>query len=161
MLILKRFVRLLKPVALLLKIWMRPQFLLYSQDNFSFTHWFDLTACLNRLADFAKLYDVIKNERNKCVNLIQTSTQVSCVHANETRQKIWMKSLKKSNEGVVRALFHLKWNAFSYQPLGVQESCRRVWRRDYRMPRSTLKLKWKQFFNRYMYNQVRSPGLLV
>ena len=33
--------------------------------------------CLNRLADFAKLYDVIKNERNKCVNLIQTSTQVS------------------------------------------------------------------------------------
>ena len=37
--------------------------------------WF--ACCLNRLADFAKLYDVIKNERNKCVNLIQTSTQVS------------------------------------------------------------------------------------
>ena len=33
---------------------------------------------LDRLADFAKLYDVIKNERNKCVNLIQTSTQVQC-----------------------------------------------------------------------------------
>ena len=40
--------------------------------------WFSLFF-LNRLADFAKLYDVIKNERNKCVNLIQTSTQVSCV----------------------------------------------------------------------------------
>ena len=38
----------------------------------------DVTTChtLSRLADFAKLYDVIKNERNKCVNLIQTSTQV-------------------------------------------------------------------------------------
>lgn len=31
----------------------------------------------HRLSDFAKLYDVIKNERNKCVNLIQTSTQVN------------------------------------------------------------------------------------
>ena len=30
-----------------------------------------------RLQDFAKRYDIIKNERNKCVNLIQTSTQVS------------------------------------------------------------------------------------
>ncbi|PFX31256.1 coiled-coil domain-containing protein 146-like [Stylophora pistillata] len=38
----------------------------------------------HRLADFAKLYDVIKNERNKCVNLIQTSTQ----KAAEMRDKI-------------------------------------------------------------------------
>ncbi|RMX44803.1 hypothetical protein pdam_00016359 [Pocillopora damicornis] len=38
----------------------------------------------HRLADFAKLYDVIKNERNKCVNLIQTSTQ----KAAEMREKI-------------------------------------------------------------------------
>ena len=37
-----------------------------------------------RLRDFAKLYDVIKNERNKCVNLIQTSTQ----KAAEMREKI-------------------------------------------------------------------------
>ena len=37
-----------------------------------------------RLKDFAKLYDVIKNERNKCVNLIQTSTQ----KAAEMREKI-------------------------------------------------------------------------
>lgn len=37
-----------------------------------------------RLEDFAKLYDVIKNERNKCVNLIQTSTQ----RAAEMREKI-------------------------------------------------------------------------
>ena len=38
----------------------------------------------HRLKDFAKLYDVIKNERNKCVNLIQTSTQ----KAAEMREKI-------------------------------------------------------------------------
>ncbi|EDO49671.1 predicted protein [Nematostella vectensis] len=38
----------------------------------------------HRLSDFAKLYDVIKNERNKCVNLIQTSTQ----KAAEMREKI-------------------------------------------------------------------------
>lgn len=37
-----------------------------------------------KLRDFAKLYDVIKNERNKCVNLIQTSTQ----KAAEMREKI-------------------------------------------------------------------------
>ena len=37
-----------------------------------------------RLREFAKLYDVIKNERNKCVNLIQTSTQ----KAAEMREKI-------------------------------------------------------------------------
>ncbi|RDD46769.1 Coiled-coil domain-containing protein 146 [Trichoplax sp. H2] len=37
-----------------------------------------------RLKDFAKLYDVIKNDRNKCVNLIQTSTQ----RAAEMREKI-------------------------------------------------------------------------
>ena len=37
-----------------------------------------------RLEDFAKLYDVIKNERNKCVNLIQTSTQ----RAAEMQEKI-------------------------------------------------------------------------
>ena len=37
-----------------------------------------------RLKEFAKLYDVIKNERNKCVNLIQTSTQ----KAAEMREKI-------------------------------------------------------------------------
>ncbi|KAL4226619.1 hypothetical protein ACF0H5_014602 [Mactra antiquata] len=37
-----------------------------------------------KLKDFAKLYDVIKNERNKCVNLIQTSTQ----KAAEMREKI-------------------------------------------------------------------------
>ena len=37
-----------------------------------------------RLKEFAKLYDVIKNERNKIVNLIQTSTQISA----EMREKI-------------------------------------------------------------------------
>ncbi|XP_074646441.1 coiled-coil domain-containing protein 146-like [Tubulanus polymorphus] len=37
-----------------------------------------------RLKEFAKMYDVIKNERNKCVNLIQTSTQ----KAAEMREKI-------------------------------------------------------------------------
>lgn len=37
-----------------------------------------------KLKDFAKLYDVIKNERNKCVNLIQTSTQ----KAAEMKEKI-------------------------------------------------------------------------
>lgn len=42
----------------------------------------DYISC--RLKDFAKLYDVIKNERNKCVNLIQTSTQ----KAAEMREKI-------------------------------------------------------------------------
>ena len=40
-----------------------------------------------RLADFAKLYDVIKNERNKCVNLIQTSTQVSREYRSFCRWK--------------------------------------------------------------------------
>ncbi|PIK60071.1 putative coiled-coil domain-containing protein [Apostichopus japonicus] len=39
---------------------------------------------MTRLRDFAKLYDVIKNERNKCVNLIQASTQ----KAAEMREKI-------------------------------------------------------------------------
>lgn len=39
-----------------------------------------------RLKEFAKLYDVIKNERNKCVNLIQTSTQ----KAAEMKEKIKM-----------------------------------------------------------------------
>ncbi|CAD5119583.1 DgyrCDS8185 [Dimorphilus gyrociliatus] len=37
-----------------------------------------------KLKDFAKLYDVIKTERNKCVHLIQTSTQ----KAAEMREKI-------------------------------------------------------------------------
>merc|ERR1712076_140844 len=37
-----------------------------------------------KLKEFAKLYDIIKNERNKCVNLIQTSTQ----KAAEMREKI-------------------------------------------------------------------------
>ncbi|XP_041349849.1 coiled-coil domain-containing protein 146-like [Gigantopelta aegis] len=37
-----------------------------------------------KLKEFAKLYDVIKNERNKCVNLIQTSTQ----KAAEMKEKI-------------------------------------------------------------------------
>jgi len=37
-----------------------------------------------RLREFAKMYNVIKNERNKCVNLIQTSTQ----RAGEMREKI-------------------------------------------------------------------------
>lgn len=37
-----------------------------------------------RLREFAKLYNIIKNERNKCVNLIQTSTQ----RAGEMREKI-------------------------------------------------------------------------
>merc|ERR1712168_1296368 len=37
-----------------------------------------------KLKDFAKLYDVIKNERNKCVNLIQTSSQ----KAAEMQEKI-------------------------------------------------------------------------
>ena len=36
-----------------------------------------------RLREFAKMYNVIKNERNKCVNLIQTSTQ----RAGEMREK--------------------------------------------------------------------------
>ena len=44
----------------------------------------DIYFCSYRLRDFAKLYDVIKNERNKCVNLIQTSTQ----KAAEMREKI-------------------------------------------------------------------------
>ncbi|CAL1531513.1 unnamed protein product [Lymnaea stagnalis] len=39
---------------------------------------------LIKLKEFAKLYDVIKNERNKCVNLIQTSTQKSA----EMKEKI-------------------------------------------------------------------------
>lgn len=39
-----------------------------------------------KLKEFAKLYDVIKNERNKCVNLIQTSTQ----KAAEMKEKIKM-----------------------------------------------------------------------
>jgi len=37
-----------------------------------------------RLKEFAKLYDVIKNERNKIVNLIQKSTQTSA----EMKEKI-------------------------------------------------------------------------
>ncbi|BFZ08931.1 hypothetical protein BsWGS_11970 [Bradybaena similaris] len=37
-----------------------------------------------KLKEFAKLYDLIKTERNKCVNLIQTSTQ----KAAEMREKI-------------------------------------------------------------------------
>uniref|UniRef100_A0A0B6Y001 Cilia- and flagella-associated protein 58 central coiled coil domain-containing protein n=1 Tax=Arion vulgaris TaxID=1028688 RepID=A0A0B6Y001_9EUPU len=37
-----------------------------------------------KLKEFAKLYDLIKNERNKCVNLIQTSTQKSA----EMKEKI-------------------------------------------------------------------------
>ncbi|XP_013065193.2 coiled-coil domain-containing protein 146-like [Biomphalaria glabrata] len=37
-----------------------------------------------KLNEFAKLYDVIKNERNKCVNLIQTSSQ----KAAEMKEKI-------------------------------------------------------------------------
>lgn len=37
-----------------------------------------------KLADFAKMYDVIKNERNKCVNQIQVCTQ----RAAEMREKI-------------------------------------------------------------------------
>jgi len=43
-----------------------------------------LTEVQRRLEDFAKLYDIIKNERNKCVNLIQTSTQ----RAAEMQEKI-------------------------------------------------------------------------
>ncbi|XP_065059412.1 coiled-coil domain-containing protein 146-like [Rhopilema esculentum] len=42
------------------------------------------TEVQHRLQEFAKLYDVIKNERNKCVNQIQTSTQ----QAAEMREKI-------------------------------------------------------------------------
>ena len=37
-----------------------------------------------RLKDFAKMYDIIKNERNKCVNQIQICTQ----RAAEMREKI-------------------------------------------------------------------------
>jgi hypothetical protein len=37
-----------------------------------------------RLKDFAQLYDVIKNDRNKCVSLIQASTQ----KASEMREKV-------------------------------------------------------------------------
>ena len=43
-----------------------------------------VTEMQQRLKEFAKLYDVIKNERNKIVNQIQTSTQVSA----EMREKI-------------------------------------------------------------------------
>lgn len=42
------------------------------------------TEMQQRLKEFAKLYDVIKNERNKIVNQIQTSTQISA----EMREKI-------------------------------------------------------------------------
>ena len=48
------------------------------KNNFSFV------LPYHRLEDFAKLYDIIKNERNKCVNLIQTSTQ----RAAEMQEKI-------------------------------------------------------------------------
>ncbi|KAG8439966.1 hypothetical protein GDO86_005944 [Hymenochirus boettgeri] len=37
-----------------------------------------------RLKEFAKIYDIIRNERNKCVGLIQTATQ----RASELREKI-------------------------------------------------------------------------
>jgi len=37
-----------------------------------------------RLKEFAQLYDVIKNERNKCVSMIQASTQKSA----EVREKL-------------------------------------------------------------------------
>lgn len=38
----------------------------------------------NRLKEFSALYEVVKNERNKCVNLIQSSTQ----GLSEMREKI-------------------------------------------------------------------------
>jgi len=41
-------------------------------------------ALLTRLKDFAKMYNVIKNERNKCVNQIQICTQ----RAAEMKEKI-------------------------------------------------------------------------
>lgn len=37
-----------------------------------------------RLKDFAKMYDVIKSDRNKCVNQIQISTQ----RAAEMKEKL-------------------------------------------------------------------------
>jgi len=37
-----------------------------------------------RLREFAQLYDVIKNERNKCVSMIQQSSQ----KAAEVREKL-------------------------------------------------------------------------
>ena len=37
-----------------------------------------------RLREFAQLYDVIKNERNKCVSLIQASSQ----KAAEVKEKL-------------------------------------------------------------------------
>ena len=43
-----------------------------------------LVAFFVRLKEFAKMYDIIKNERNKCVSLIQISTQ----KAAEMREKI-------------------------------------------------------------------------
>lgn len=39
---------------------------------------------ITRLKDFAKMYDVIKSERNKCVNQIQVCTQ----RAAEMREKL-------------------------------------------------------------------------
>ncbi|KAJ8301978.1 hypothetical protein KUTeg_020965 [Tegillarca granosa] len=53
-----------------------------------------------KLKDFAKLYDVIKNERNKCVNLIQTSTQ----KAAEMKEKI--KILQNEIEILRTAVMH-------------------------------------------------------
>jgi hypothetical protein len=38
----------------------------------------------SRLQDFAKMYDIIKSERNKCVNQIQICTQ----RAAEMKEKI-------------------------------------------------------------------------
>ncbi|XP_072181857.1 coiled-coil domain-containing protein 146-like [Diadema setosum] len=54
-----------------------------------------------RLREFAKMYDVIKNERNKCVNLIQASTQ----KAAEMREKI--KILQNEIE-ILRTSCHTK-----------------------------------------------------
>ncbi|XP_072026353.1 coiled-coil domain-containing protein 146-like [Amphiura filiformis] len=54
-----------------------------------------------RLKEFAKMYDVIKNERNKCVNLIQASTQ----KAAEMREKI--KILQNEIE-ILRTSCHTK-----------------------------------------------------
>ena len=58
------------------------------QQCFGTVKYFDVcwwnSADFYRLKEFAKLYDIIKNERNKCVNQIQTSTQ----KAAEMREKI-------------------------------------------------------------------------
>ena len=59
-----------------------------------------------RLQEFAKLYDIIKNERNKCVNQIQTSTQVSVLGV-PIGVKAYLFLLKSSIFGISCAILKL------------------------------------------------------